>query len=267
MKTFSTAILASLVAYARAFGGSPIGEGDGGVCIAAGDKIVNGIEATPGEFPFQVALTSMGYQFCGGSLISPRHVLTAAHCTDGQGPSDMQVAVGAHRQDQSDGRAINVANIIQNSEYDSSTFHGDFSILELAEDVTDYDAISYLDAGMLDGVGECATVSGWGTLSSGGSQPETLQKVGVYIISNDDCNGYYFGGIDETMLCAWDQAPAGNQDSCQGDSGGPMFVETDMGYVQIGVVSWGYGCADSSYPGVYARVSNFADWITEHIDM
>eukprot|EP00736_Rhodelphis_marinus_P005567 Rmarinus@m.29106 len=266
MKTFSTAVLASLVAYARAFGGSG-GEGDGGMCIAAGDKIVNGIEATPGEFPFMVALTSWGYQFCGGSLISPRHVLTAAHCTDGQGPSDMQVSVGAHLQDQTDGRSINVEAIYQNPSYNSGTMHGDFSVLKLTEDVFDYTTITFIGAGGYDMDGTCHTVSGWGTLYSGGYQPDTLQKVGVYAISNDECNNYYWGGIDESMICAWDQAPVGNQDSCQGDSGGPMFVETDMGYVQIGVVSWGYGCADSSYPGVYARVSNFADWITEHIDM
>merc|ERR1711902_356426 len=97
-----------------------------------------------------------------------------------------------------------------------------------------------------DFAGQEATVSGWGTLSSGGNQPTVLNEVDVTVTSNADCDSAYDGGITSNMICAADPG----KDSCQGDSGGPMVVEETSGrFSLVGVVSWGYGCAMAQYPG------------------
>ena len=108
-----------------------------------------------------------------------------------------------------------------------------------------------------DFAGQMATVTGWGTLQSGGNQPAALNEVDVIVQTNDQCNSAYGGGITDNMICA---ADAG-KDSCQGDSGGPMVVEENGRFALAGVVSWGYGCAMPEYPGVYARVTAQLDWI------
>merc|ERR1712172_427605 len=111
-----------------------------------------------------------------------------------------------------------------------------------------------------EGIGEYlpATVTGWGTLSSGGSQPTVLQEVDVTVTTNTACkNAYGSSMITANMICAADSG----KDSCQGDSGGPMIAEENGRQALIGVVSWGYGCAMEAYPGVYARVTEKMDWI------
>merc|ERR1712024_380179 len=97
-----------------------------------------------------------------------------------------------------------------------------------------------------DYAGQEAIVSGWGTLSSGGNQPTVLHDVTVTVQANSDCNDAYGNSITSNMICA----AAPGKDSCQGDSGGPLVTDG----VVIGVVSWGYGCAQPNAPGVYARV-------------
>merc|ERR1712037_894730 len=112
-----------------------------------------------------------------------------------------------------------------------------------------------------EGIGEilpATTVTGWGTLSSGGSQPTVLQEVDVTVTTNTACkNAYGSSMITANMICAADSG----KDSCQGDSGGPMIAPENGRQALIGVVSWGYGCAMEAYPGVYARVTEKMDWI------
>jgi hypothetical protein len=108
-------------------------------------------------------------------------------------------------------------------------------------------------------------VSGWGTLSSGGSSPDRLQYVEVPIITNAECqDAYRSENITDGMLCAG-YLGQGGADSCQGDSGGPLVVDGNGELVQTGVVSWGYGCASASHPGVYARTSEYIDWIRGYV--
>jgi trypsin len=107
--------------------------------------------------------------------------------------------------------------------------------------------------------GALSVVSGWGTLSSGGSFPSQLQAVDVYITSRAACNSAYaaYGGITENMICAG--VTGGGKDACQGDSGGPLVVGTQL----VGIVSWGIGCALPNYPGVYSNVATIKGFITE----
>merc|ERR1712038_1347418 len=225
------------------------------------NRIVGGVETEANEYPWQVALVSAGgsHPWCGGTLISSQHVLTAAHCTAGSTPNSIAVLVGEHRIDDNSFTRLSLSAITDHPGYNSGTLDNDFSILTLSSPVTFSNAVkpACLPSSTSDYAGQVAVVSGWGTLSSGGNQPTGLNDVSVTVQSNQDCNSAYGGDITSNMICA---ADAG-KDSCQGDSGGPMTVLEGGRYSLVGVVSWGYGCANPSYPGVYARVTAQMDWI------
>jgi secreted trypsin-like serine protease len=104
-----------------------------------------------------------------------------------------------------------------------------------------------------------ATVSGWGTTTSDGNVSNVLRKVQVPMVSNAACNAYYGGGITGRMACAGYEI--GGKDSCQGDSGGPLVATQGATTIQIGIVSWGNGCALKRYPGVYTRIPSVYPWI------
>merc|ERR1719402_410 len=225
------------------------------------NRIVGGVETEENEYPWQVGLVSASGSrpWCGGTLISDRHVLTAAHCTAGSSPSSISVLVGEHRTDDSTFTRVPLSAITDHPDYNSGTMDNDYSILTLAEPVVFSATIApaCLPSTNSDFAGVLATVSGWGTLSSGGNQPTVLNEVDVTVQSNAECNSAYGSGITDNMICA---ADAG-KDSCQGDSGGPLVAQENDKYTLIGVVSWGYGCAMPQYPGVYARVTEKMDWI------
>jgi len=228
---------------------------------SANGRIVGGQETEVHEYPWQVGLVSRNGRspWCGGTLISSTHVLTAAHCTDGSAASSIRVILGEHNIADSDFNRVDVAEIINHPNYDSSTTDNDYAILRLANPVTFTNEVSpaCLPADLSNTfAGVLATVTGWGTLSSGGSQPTVLQEVDVTVTTNAVCNNAY-GSITANMICAADSG----KDSCQGDSGGPMIAPENGRQALIGVVSWGRGCAWEGFPGVYARVTEKMDWI------
>lgn len=107
--------------------------------------------------------------------------------------------------------------------------------------------------------GTSCWITGWGTLSSGGSQPNQLMQVSVPVVSRQQCDGAYPQKIHDSMVCAG--FAKGGKDSCQGDSGGPMVCETGGRYYLQGVTSWGYGCAAPGKYGVYAKITYLLNWI------
>merc|ERR1712168_967172 len=247
-------------------------------------KIVGGVNTEVNEYPWQAGLVSKGGSFvwCGGSLVNSRWVLTAAHCTVGDSPSAIQVLLGEHDYSvdhEADHIRADVSSIEDHPDYNSNTLDNDFSMLKLAVAV-DYGSHPHIRPICLPAIdtltynGDTATVTGWGTTSSGGSLSSTLREVDVTVMSNSNCRndyGYWSSEITSSMLCA--NVVGGGKDSCQGDSGGPLVtasggngVVAGQNYVQIGVVSWGIGCADANYPGVYARVTSQLSWIQENID-
>jgi len=232
-----------------------------------GSRIVGGTNAAKGELPWQVGLVSNNGRtpFCGGTLLSSDTVLTAAHCKTSV--SNFQVVVGEHDVTRSDGeQRIRPSAWIQHENYNSRTTNYDFAIVKLASPVAFSDRVNpiCLPSSTKNYDSVLATVSGWGTLYSGGSQPSILQKVNVPTMSNGQCmtnTAYGRGDITAQMICAADS----NKDSCQGDSGGPMVTNEGNHFSIIGVVSWGYGCAQANAPGVYARVTNQLGWIQSKI--
>jgi len=237
-------------------------------------KIVGGTSTTIASYPWQVSVqSSFGSHFCGGSIVSPTYVVTAQHCVDGESASSLRVVAGITQLSQAaTGQIRTVAQIIRAPGYSSPENGKDIALLRLstALDLSGANAKAIpiatpddVTAGRTN-AGVVAQVSGWGSLSSGGSSPNTLQVVSVPVVSNTSAQNAY---SQETITS--DQLAAGSagKDSCQGDSGGPLIVAGANGPILAGVVSWGYGCGSATYPGMYARVSSFTNWITSNSDV
>ncbi|KAI7815140.1 Serine protease [Rhyzopertha dominica] len=225
-------------------------------------RIVGGVEVTISQYPWQLSLQSGSRHICGASIISANWALTAAHCVSGSSVSSLSLRAGS-TQHASGGNVHTLASGLVHGSYSSRTLDYDIAVLRTSSAFslgsTGIRAVSLLSAGSSPSTGALAYVSGWGTLSSGGSIPATLRAVDVPIVSQTSCRSSYgTSAITDRMLCAG--YAAGGKDACQGDSGGPLVVNS----VQVGIVSWGYGCAVAGYPGVYAHVGALRSWISSN---
>lgn len=237
--------------------------GVGGATAAPSDvnpNIIGGEDVDISEHPYTVALTSPdGQQFCGGSLVAPNKVVTAAHCTVDSQPADINVVSGRTKMSGDGGTVSKVTDVWVHPDYQDATVGADISVLTL-EGQVDQPTIELAtadDAGYEAGTD--STVIGWGVTSEGGQQSDNLKRVNVPVTSDEDCSAAYNEYDPEAMVCAG--FPEGGKDACQGDSGGPLVANDKL----IGVVSWGQGCAQPDYPGVYARVGTYHDAVQEQI--
>lgn len=234
-------------------------------------RIIGGSEATEDRFSYAVSIKDHIGHFCGGSLIAKDVVLTAAHCKGGQ----YDVVIGRHDLNDRDGEAIAMKKEVPHPNYDSQSTNNDFMLvfLERPAAIGNNDLVSLNSQHSIPRTGQRVTSMGWGDTDSRESVStlsDVLMSVNVNAISNQECDasegtidGYednYNGQITQDMLCA---EHAQKKDSCQGDSGGPLVIRgVNAGAdVQIGVVSWGVGCAHDDFPGVYARISRAYEWI------
>ena len=232
--------------------------------------IVGGEDADIQDYPYQAALISTGGWFssayCGASIINEYWILTAAHCVQGESANNTGVRVGNSNSYAQGGETYDAAQIIIHENYNSVSNGSDIALIRL-EDPIIYNNFTQpvlvvcdqqVDLGVED-PGETSWITGWGNDEGTANNPDQLQVVGEPITTQSN-----YGNISSDMIMAG--YPNGGYDSCQGDSGGPMVVLAADGetYLQVGVVSWGNGCAEPGYPGVYARVSYFIDWICEN---
>nr|ABM26904.1 trypsin 1 [Lutzomyia longipalpis] len=223
-------------------------------------RIVGGFEVDVRHVPYQVSLQTSGH-FCGGSIVSHNFVFTAAHCTDGQDASHLKVRVGSNEHG-AGGDFFKVKKVHQHPLFNYQTVDYDFSLLELEESIT-FNSVRYpvrlpeKDDDVYDGA--LLLVSGWGNTQNSQESNKHLRATVVPKYNDEQCNKAYtqYGGITKTMICAGFEE--GGKDACQGDSGGPLT----HGDVLVGVVSWGFGCAQPKYPGVYSRVSSVREWVHE----
>jgi len=215
-------------------------------------NVIGGAPAAAGQYPWMVALADAAepsYNYCGGSLIEDDVVLTAAHCAVGDGPGDVLVRHGS--VDITATETYAVADIHVAEAFDEATLAHDWALIRLAEPVPEAEPITLAAADPVDW--GALEVAGWG-VDDEGEAPNELRFVEVPHVSDEECAGAYGSSFHaDSMLCAGD-LESGGVDACQGDSGGPlMWTEGDRA-VQVGVVSWGEGCAEPGLPGVYANV-------------
>lgn len=255
--------------------------------ITVSDRIVNGVPIPIEDAPWQVALILVDdsqsppafAQFCGGSLISDEWVITAAHCLDpvqgsGEplGPGDFSVLVGvADLNAVTSGNVFDVAAATQHPRWNPSTDQNDVALIRLATAVdldsspaTPIELPWWQDPGTWPADGAAAEISGWGNTAANGppSFPAELQLADIDVLASPIdpvCGRYESLYKGSSMLCAADlQAGV---DSCQGDSGGPLATIGNGEPRLAGITSFGVGCANGTDPGVYARVTNYLDWI------
>jgi len=241
---------------------------------AISSKIVGGTESTAYDWPFICSLSESGYHICGGSLVKGLDgtfvFVTAAHCVS-RNARFYNIHCSIHSRQQPNvndpyRQTFEVSSYINHENYNPNTFSNDISVMYLTSQPTEntyLQPVCLADVNYFDG--EMSTVIGWGTLSAGGSAAQRLREVSKPILSDTKCSQAYSSNfVSSTMMCSG--MPDGGRDACQGDSGGPLVVLRNNAWTLAGVVSWGYGCADARYPGVYADVFRLRSWLNNKIN-
>lgn len=238
---------------------------------APSSRIVGGTEAVSGAWPWQVSLQFDGFHACGGSIISPEWILSAAHCFQGaySSPSRWRVySGGLSLISMSFGRGNTVSKIINHKRFDTNTNDYDIALMKLSSPLTFSRTVRPVclpNVGVDLSAERQAWITGWGALRSSGPSPDKLNQAQVTIYSRETCNQprVLDGEVTETMICAGKLE--GGVDTCQGDSGGPMVVKEGNHWWLAGDTSWGIGCALRNRPGVYGNVTFFIDWVYTQI--
>ncbi|XP_047491837.1 mucin-17-like [Penaeus chinensis] len=230
-------------------------------------KIVGGDPTDIAQYPWQIGLAQKydNFVFCGGSIINDRYILTAAHCVDGNYPENLVVRVGETTRS-GPAITIDVERITVHEKYShESIVSYDIALLRLAWPIEFSESVLpvCLPNNNKKFSNKKAVVTGWGKDNSVGNVQERLHEVTVKVLSTKKCrknSEYDKKEVHKNIVCAASR----DKDACQGDSGGPLVVLESDSYTQIGVVSWGIGCAEPDYPGIYTRVSSYMKWIGDN---
>jgi trypsin len=249
----AAAVLAPVAAAEAAVPGVPVPLPDGGGRPAQ-PYIVGGSDTSTDEYPWAVALTgSAGSPYCGGALVGPDRVVTAAHCVAGRDPAELRVVAGRTDMRTDEGVESRVERVWVHPGFNSDPMGGDDLAVLTLDREPGYPSIALEEDPGAYQPGRRATVLGWGYTDENGPPSHLLQEAEVPLRSDSDCFGTYPQYDPEEMVCAG--YPEGGRDACYGDSGGPLVAGGRL----IGVTSWGTGCARPDLPGVYTRISSYTD--------
>jgi secreted trypsin-like serine protease len=238
-------------------------------------KILGGTESKQGDWPWMTALLRASQpniyqaQFCGGVLIDPYWVLTAAHCVSGQSTGAVNVAVGAFDLNTFSGSRTSLSAIHIHPSYNTSTLYNDIALLKLSSP-SSQPVITLFSGKSLENadpslLGRTLTAMGWGHADSGASwyYPTRLRQVNLPVVADNECSDIYTRPVASSQICAGFYV---GKDVCNGDSGGPLVSQIDGAWVHNGLVSYGAPCADyGGWYGVYTRTSAFTDFIRQYV--
>ena len=252
-----------------------------GASVPGAGAVVGGQQAAAGQWPFAAALIdasindTLSGQICGAVVVSPRLVLTAAHCVTPDGSArprrhPLDIVAGRLRLRGAAAARVHVVSVRIHPQFNPETLADDLALLELSRSLPAIAGAATLDDGTVGtsgavagAPGASATALGWGstTASPEGEFPDALRQTEIGIEPDSACGAVYGDGYDTgSMLCAG--LPKGGHDTCQGDSGGPLVVTGDTGQpIVVGLTSFGGTCGQPGAPGAYARASVAAGWL------
>lgn len=253
-----------------------------GLSNVTNSRVVGGVPASLNEFPFMVILGYRNLQNpiipkwrCGGTLITEKHVLTAAHCCK----SDLYLArVGEYILfDETDGATpedIPITSVKMHENFSDVQFTNDIAILKLSKKPNNplvWPICLPIENSLRSNsfVGQNGVVAGWGSIYYDGPRSSILLVADLPVLSESTCQQVFGSAtvIDNRIICAG--YVTGFKDTCKGDSGGPLMYAEKNGkiltYYQIGIISYGYKCAEKGYPGVFTKVTKFLEWIQKNV--
>ncbi|KAF7412045.1 hypothetical protein HZH66_000941 [Vespula vulgaris] len=218
-------------------------------------RVVGGTDAPVGKYPYQVSLRAPRH-FCGGSIISKRYILTAAHCLVGKSVERVTVHAGSVHLDQEEA-VYTAEELIVNKNYNPFKFTNDIGLIRVSEDITFTPLVQPVKLPVSNTIkaGDAVVLTGWGRIYLNGPIPNNLQQITLAIVNQQTCKAKHWG-LTNTHICTFTKRGEG---ACHGDSGGPLVANG----VQIGIVSYGHPCALGS-PDVFTRVYSFLNWIRDN---
>ncbi|KAF5288286.1 hypothetical protein FQA39_LY04054 [Lamprigera yunnana] len=228
-------------------------------------KIVGGHDVEIEDYPYQISMQyySMGH-ICGGSVIRPDVILTAAHCIIKAFVEYLSILHSTNDIINKDGVSISVSALKVHDQYSHGLYDNDVAVMYLLSPIEfNSNKVGIIQLTEVAGgnIMRTATLSGWGATEFGESQSDVLQAITVNEVPFDDCNASHDNRLTDSMMCF----TAIGKDACQLDSGGPLVdLETQQ---QIGIFSWGRDCTHPLYPGVYTDVYKAREWIDSVTDM